>query len=117
MAHPVTHFEIHGQDRERLHDFYQRVFGWSIDDRHPTGWLLVGGAVAAPLWFGVVVVQMLTRPGFDLRRHAISVLDLGDLGWVQVTNFVVAGLLMVACAAGLRRALRSGPAATWGPLL
>jgi hypothetical membrane protein len=79
--------------------------------------LLACGVLAAPLWFGVVVVQMLTRPGFDLRRHAISVLDLGDLGWVQVTNFVVAGLLMVACAAGLRRALRPGPAATWGPLL
>ncbi len=48
MAHPVTHFEIHGQDRQRLHDFYRRVFGWSIDDRNPVGYGLVdtnaGGA-------------------------------------------------------------------------
>jgi uncharacterized protein DUF998 len=79
--------------------------------------LLTCGVVAAPLWFAVVLAQMLTRPGFDLRRHAISVLDLGDLGWVQVTNFVLAGLLMIACAAGLRRALHPGRAGTWGPLL
>jgi hypothetical membrane protein len=41
------------------------------------------------------------------------VLSLRDLGWIQVTNFIVAGLLVVACAFGLRR----GRAGTWGPLL
>jgi uncharacterized protein len=48
MGHPVTHFEIHGQDRERLHDFYCQVFGWSIDIGNPAGYGLVdtnaGGA-------------------------------------------------------------------------
>jgi hypothetical protein len=36
---------------------------------------------------------------------------------VQSANFVVTGLLMVACAVGLRRALRAGRGATWGPIL
>lgn len=48
MGHPVTHFEIHGQDRQRLCDFYQQVFGWSIDASNPMGYGLVdtnaGGA-------------------------------------------------------------------------
>ena len=79
--------------------------------------LLACGIVAGPLWVGVVLVQMLTRPGFDLRRHAVSVLSLGDLGWIQVANFIVAGLLVIACAVGLRRALQRGRAGTWGPLL
>jgi len=60
---------------------------------------------------------MLTRPGFDIRRHAVSQLSLGDLGWVQITNFILSGLLVIACAVGMRRALHEGRAGTWGPLL
>jgi uncharacterized protein DUF998 len=45
-------------------------------------------------------------------------LSVGDLGWIQVANFVVGGVLAVAFASGLRRVLRGrGRAATWGPLL
>jgi hypothetical protein len=60
---------------------------------------------------------MLIRPGFDLRRHAISVLSNGDLGWIQVADFIVAGILMVAAAFGTRRALHKGPGGRWGPRL
>lgn len=79
--------------------------------------LLTCGVVAGPLWVGVVVLQMLIRPGFDIRHHAVSALSLGDLGWLQQTNFIVAGLLVVAGAVGFRRALRGGRAGTWGALL
>jgi hypothetical membrane protein len=79
--------------------------------------LLAAGAVAGPVFVGAVIVQMLTRDGFDLRRHPISLLALGDLGWIQVTNFVVAGLLGIAFAIGARDVLQGGPAATWGPRL
>jgi hypothetical protein len=60
---------------------------------------------------------VLTRDGFDLRRHPISLLSLGDLGWVQIANFVVAGLLVLASAVGLRRTLHPGRAGAWGPIL
>jgi hypothetical membrane protein len=73
--------------------------------------------VAGPLFVAASVVQGLTRPGFDLRRHAISTLSLGDLGWIQVSNFLVTGLLVLACAVGIRRVLHPGRAGTWGPLL
>lgn len=79
--------------------------------------LLVCGVVAGPLFVGVAVVQILTREGFDLTRLAISSLSLGDLGWIQITNFVVAGLLSVSVAIGLRRALHGVRAGTWGPPL
>jgi hypothetical protein len=79
--------------------------------------LLACGAVAGPLFLLVVIVQDYTRAGFDPRQHPLSMLSLGDLGWIQITNFVVAGLLNVASAVGLRRALRPGPGATWGPPL
>jgi len=78
--------------------------------------LLACGAIAGPLFIGVALAQSLTRPGFDLGQH-ISLLSLGDLGWIQITNFVAAGALFVACAVGMRRVLHPGRAGTWGPIL
>src|ERR1700716_1879 len=79
--------------------------------------LLSCGVVAAPLFTVVAVIEMFTRNGFDLRRHDLSLLSNGDLGWIQIANFVVAGFLVVGGAVGIRRAIPSGRATTWGPLL
>jgi hypothetical membrane protein len=79
--------------------------------------LLACGVVAGPLFLVVALLQALTRDGFDLGRHPLSLLSLGELGWIQIANFVVAGLLSVAFAVGLRRLLHPGRGGTWGPLL
>lgn len=79
--------------------------------------LLACGAVAGPLFVTVVVVQALTRPGFSLTRDAASLLDLGSLGWVQIANFIVAGLLFLAAATGIRRSMPDGPGRRWIPRL
>jgi len=39
------------------------------------------------------------------------------LGWVQIGNFVLTGLMIGACAVGLERELATGPASVWGPRL
>ena len=79
--------------------------------------LLWAGVVAGPLFILVAFVQVITRPGFDLSRDAISLLTLGDLGWIQRANFVICGLLVVTCAIGIRRALGHRRGGTWGALL
>ena len=79
--------------------------------------LLNCGLVAGPFYIVVGLIQALTRPGFDLLRHDLSLLANGDLGWIQITNLVLTGLLVVAFAVGLRRALPAGPGRVWGPLL
>jgi hypothetical protein len=79
--------------------------------------LLACGIVAGPLFVGLALLQAYTRDGFDLRRHPISLLSLGDLGWLQIANFVCTGALLVAFSVGLRRALYPGPAGTWAPRL
>ena len=79
--------------------------------------LLLGGAVAGPLFTVVVAAQALTRVGFDLAHQPLSLLSLGELGWVQVTNFVLAGTLMVCLALGMRRVLTAGPGRIWAPRL
>lgn len=82
-----------------------------------TNALLTCGLIAGPLWVVVVVIQMIARPGFDISRHAASVLSLGDLGWIQIANFIVSGALVVAGAIGMRQALHPGRAGIWGPIL
>ncbi|MFF0312825.1 DUF998 domain-containing protein [Streptosporangium sp. NPDC004379] len=77
--------------------------------------LLGCGVIAGPVYVATSLTQALTRDGFDLTRHAWSMLANGDLGWIQVTNFLATGLMIVACAAGLRRALIPGYGAVWAP--
>jgi hypothetical membrane protein len=56
--------------------------------------------------------QLLFREGLDIRRHALSLASNGDLGWIQVLNFVVTGVLVVAAGIGLRSAL-GADGGTW----
>lgn len=75
--------------------------------------LLTGGILAGPVFVVTGVVQGLTRTGFDFTRHPASVLSNGSLGFVQIANFLVTGLLTIAAAAGIRRVLPG----RWGPRL
>jgi Protein of unknown function (DUF998) len=79
--------------------------------------LLACGIVAGPLFLAAWLLQALTRDGFDPSRHPLSLLSLGELGWIQIANFVVTGVLYVACAVGMWRVLHPGRSGTWGPLL
>ncbi|MGA5868004.1 DUF998 domain-containing protein [Streptomyces cinereoruber] len=80
-------------------------------------WAASGGMVAGPLFLAAGLAQGFARDGFDFTRNAISQLALGEAGWVQTVNFVLTGALLLAGAAGLRRALRGGAGGTWGPAL
>lgn len=82
-----------------------------------TSHLLSAGVVAGPLFLGLGLLQAFTVDGFDLRRHPLSLLSVGEHGWIQIANFVVTGVLVIACAVGLRRALHPGRGGTWGPWL
>ena len=79
--------------------------------------LLAGGVVAGPLYMGIGVIEILIRPGFDISRHELSLMSIGDLGWIQIASFLVTGLLVLGCAVGMRRVMRSGRGRTWGPVL
>src|SRR5437879_8170596 len=79
--------------------------------------LLLCGAIAGPFFLLTVLIQDYTRPAFDPRLQALSLLSLGEWGWVQIANFVLAGVLNLLYAVGLWRRLHPGRAGTWGPLL
>lgn len=83
----------------------------------PSRALLICGLIAGPFYLVVGLIQALTRPGFDILRHDLSLLANGELGWIQITNLVLTGVLVGTFAIGLRQALPAGRGRTWGPIL
>jgi len=79
--------------------------------------LLRCGAVGPPLFAVAFLVQGALRPNYSSLRHPVSSLALGDFGWVQSVNFIVAGVLLFAFAVGLRPALRRYGGGIAAPLL
>jgi hypothetical protein len=79
--------------------------------------LLAYGVLTGPTYLLVSLAQALSRDGFDLTRHAWSLLANGTWGWIQIANLVLTGLMTGAFALGLHRVLPDGPGATWAPRL
>jgi Protein of unknown function (DUF998) len=82
-----------------------------------TKMLLTCGVSAGPLYVALGLLQMLIRPGFDPTRHDLSLMSNGDLGWIQIANFMITGFLVIAGAIGMRSVLHGERGGTWGPLL
>lgn len=76
--------------------------------------LLRWGVLAGPFYLALGIGQGLLREGFVFARHPLSVLANGPGGWIQTANFALTGLMVIAAAAGFRRALgRKSRAVTW----
>ncbi|WP_219732040.1 DUF998 domain-containing protein [Glaciihabitans sp. INWT7] len=73
--------------------------------------------IAGPFYVIFGLVLAFTRPGFDLRRHSLSLLTLGDLGWLQRTNLILTGIMAVVAAFGMLRAIRNGRGLAMGVLV
>jgi Protein of unknown function (DUF998) len=78
---------------------------------------LLACGLAPALFVAVLLVEGAIRPGYDPLHHFGSELSLGPSGWVQTTNFLITGLLVVGFASGLRRALGSGRGSVAAPIL
>ena len=79
--------------------------------------LLGYGVIAGPIYVSVSLAEAFTREGFDVSRHAWSLLANGQHGWIQIANLIGCGLMLIAFAVGLRRALTPGAGANWAPRL
>jgi hypothetical protein len=80
------------------------------DNAEQTKLLLTGGVLAGPIYIIVGIAQILTR-------YPLSFMSLGDLGWIQITNFIVTGLLVIAGAIGMRRVAQGDKRLRRGALL
>jgi len=90
------------------------VMSTSIDK---TRLLLWCGVLAGPFFTIAWFIQGLTRSGYSPMKYAISSLSVGEFGWIQITNFLITGSLIIAFAIALRQLLQGSSSSVWGPLL
>ncbi len=79
--------------------------------------LLACGAIGPLLFIVMFLIEGATRPNYSAWHHFVSSLSQGEQGWMQITNFLICGVLVLCCAIGLRRVLHPGKGSTWGPIL
>ena len=77
--------------------------------------LLYCGVVAGPLFVLTFLIEGVTKGhGYEVLRHPVSSLALGNHGWIQSANFLVCGALTILFTIGL---WRSGRVARAGAVL
>ncbi|WP_280236450.1 DUF998 domain-containing protein [Nocardia cyriacigeorgica] len=79
--------------------------------------LLICGVIGPLLNIVVIHVLGAIRPDYNPWVVPDSNLELGPGGWMQITNYIVTGSLLLAFAFGTRQLMRTGRGSTWGPVL
>jgi len=97
----------HGRDTTAEFDTHAAV------TRSMLGW----GVLAGPIYLGVGLLLAVTRTGFNLGEHQLSLLMLGDGGWMQRANLVLSGLICGVAAIGFRRAMNRAGSPSKAPHL
>ncbi len=79
--------------------------------------LLGGGLIGAVVFPLTYLVDGALRPGYNGLTEPISALALGPPAWVQISNFIVYGVLTMLSAVGWRAALVPGRGSAAFPTL
>jgi hypothetical protein len=80
--------------------------------------LLLWGGAGGPIVFTLVyTLDGLFLPGYDAIKRPTSDLSLGPNGWVQITNFLLLGILMLGLAFAVRSSRSPLSNSTWTSLL
>lgn len=77
--------------------------------------LALAGIVFPFLFAALVIVQGLLQPEYSHVSMPISALAAFPYGWIQVANFLVAGILLTLFAVAQHRGVRSTPRGVLGP--
>lgn len=101
----------------RSRDIPMQANSTLIKSNMKTKVLLLCGVIAGPFFTLSWFLQGLTRADYDPGRYAISSLSIGEFGWIQITTFIITGLLILAFGMELRQLLREPSGSFWGPLL
>jgi hypothetical protein len=67
------------------------------------------GALSGPLFILTFIIEGVMRKHYSEVSNPVSMLALGSFGWVQVINFLITGVLVLAFANGLWRRYRTSP--------
>lgn len=79
--------------------------------------LAMAGIFGPILFTLLVILQSLLQSDYSDVKLPISALAAWPLGWIQIVNFGIFGLLMIAFAVGLHLGVERDRAGSLGPLL
>src|SRR5215472_8180122 len=89
---------------EAMNEFRERLAVWS-------------GMFGSLLFLAVFVAEDVFSPDFDWLSTAVSEHSRTPHGWIQITAFIVVGLLFVIFSGGITEELRDVPGSRTGPLM
>lgn len=75
------------------------------------------GMIGSALFIATFTIEGLLRPGYNPISMYISELSLGPRGWIQITNFITSGALLLVFTLGIHYEFREGKASKAGPAL
>jgi hypothetical membrane protein len=75
------------------------------------------GVIGSLLFVVVFTIEGWLRPGYQPMSMYVSDLSLGQRGWIQITNFIIWGLLFFVFSRGVTKEFQIGKASKAGPLL
>ena len=74
----------------------------------------VAGTVGPILFFATLLIEGALRPGYHPLHDTISELSLGPRGWIQISNFLIFGVLFLIFTRGVKQSLNGSGAARVG---
>ena len=86
----------------------------SLGQRRLAAW---AGIIGSALFVAVFTIEGWLRPGYDPLSTYVSALSLGPRGWIQMAEFIVLGLLLLAFTRGVAAEFQAGKASRWGVIL
>lgn len=75
------------------------------------------GLMAAGLFHVVAIVEGMLTPGFDASQQSISALSLGRWGCIQMSSFILLGIIIISTVTAWRKVLAGGSGAKAYPVL
>ena len=78
---------------------------------------LLGGVIGPPVFVAVFLVDGFIHPAYNAVTDFVSELSRGELGWLQIANFLFLALSMLVFAAGIRWGVRRGPGSAAGAVI
>jgi hypothetical membrane protein len=78
---------------------------------------LLMGVIVPPLFVVIFLIDGLIHPGYNAVTDYVSELSRGEMGWIQVLNFLILGIGMLTFAAGVRWGARRGAGSAAGPII
>jgi hypothetical protein len=75
------------------------------------------GAIAGPLFVITVLIEGAARTHYSAFLYPLSSLSIGNMGWAQISNFIITGILLLFFSLGLKQVFNATGSKFRGPLL